>query len=226
MAEEKKAKSRSQVGMGSTYRKGSGQDLGNGNEIGAVMGGQVWMVKPDKKAKAANPCLWMQAGVVKFKNCDNYYDCTTCKYDNAMGQKAARGKQLTWQAAMRLRPDMDRVCRSDSGGARHDVDRERGRPSGNDAFPSQGSRESAATPGGRCGLVFGVAADSPLQRIPVRRRGGREGCDQRQTSIVAIQRSTQGQEHRRRSDMGSRRCRRFCEHHPRRQRLDEWHPRP
>ena len=111
MAETKKAKSRSQVGMGSTYRKGSGKDLGNGNEIGAVMGGQVWMVKPDKKAKAANPCLWMQAGVVKFKNCDNYYDCTTCKYDSAMGHKAAKGKQLTWQAAMRLRPDMDRVCR-------------------------------------------------------------------------------------------------------------------
>ncbi len=111
MAEKKQAKIRSQVGMGSTYRKGSGKDLGNGKEIGAVMGGQVWMVKPDKKAKAANPCLWMEAGVVKFKNCDNYYDCTTCKYDNAMGQKAAKGKQLTWQAAMRLRPDMDRVCR-------------------------------------------------------------------------------------------------------------------
>ncbi len=111
MAEKKQAKIRSQVGMGSTYRKGSGKDLGNGKEIGAVMGGQVWMVKPDKKAKAANPCLWMQAGVVKFKNCDNYYDCTTCKYDNAMGQKAAKGKQLTWQAAMRLRPDLDRVCR-------------------------------------------------------------------------------------------------------------------
>jgi glycine cleavage system H lipoate-binding protein len=97
--------------MGSTYRKGSGQDLDNGNEIGAVMGGQVWMVKPDKKAKAANPCLWMQAGVVKFKNCDNYYDCTTCKYDHAMGQKAAKGKQMNWQQAMKLRPDMDRVCR-------------------------------------------------------------------------------------------------------------------
>jgi glycine cleavage system H lipoate-binding protein len=111
MAEKKKAESRSRVGFGSTYRKGDGQDLGNGKEIGTVMGGQVWMVKPDKKAKAANPCLWMQAGVVKFKNCDNYYDCITCKYDNAMAQKAAKGKQLTWQAAMRLRPDMDRVCR-------------------------------------------------------------------------------------------------------------------
>ena len=111
MVEKKKAESRSRVGFGSTYRRGNGQDLGNGKEIGTVMGGQVWMVKPDKKAKAANPCLWMQAGVVKFKNCDNYYDCTTCKYDNAMAQKSAQGKQLTWQAAMRLRPDMDRVCR-------------------------------------------------------------------------------------------------------------------
>jgi glycine cleavage system H lipoate-binding protein len=111
MAEKKKAESRSRVGFGSTYRKGDSRDLGNGKEIGTVMGGQVWMVKPDKKAKVANPCLWMQAGVVKFKNCDNYYDCTSCKYDNAMAQKAAKGKQFTWQAAMRLRPDMDRVCR-------------------------------------------------------------------------------------------------------------------
>lgn len=111
MAENKKTRARSQVGMGSTYRKGSGRDLGSEMEIGAVMGGQVWMVKPDKEAKAANPCLWMQAGVAKFKNCDNYYDCTTCKYDHAMGQKAAKGKQLSWQQAMRLRPDMDRVCR-------------------------------------------------------------------------------------------------------------------
>ncbi len=111
MAENKKSTARSQVGMGSTYRKGNGQDLGSDKEIGTVLGGQVWMVKPDKKAKAANPCLWMQAGVVKFKNCDNYYDCTTCKYDHAMGQKAEKGKQLSWQEAMRLRPDMDRVCR-------------------------------------------------------------------------------------------------------------------
>jgi glycine cleavage system H lipoate-binding protein len=111
MAEKKQSERRSHVGMGSTYRKGNAQDLASRQEIGSVMGGQVWMVKPDKKAKAANPCLWMQAGVVKFKNCDNYYDCTTCKYDRAMGQKAASGKQMTWQAAMKLRPDMDRVCR-------------------------------------------------------------------------------------------------------------------
>lgn len=111
MVDKKQIEPRSHVGMGSTYRKGNAQDLASQQEIGSVMGGQVWMVKPDKKAKAANPCLWMQAGVVKFKNCDNYYDCTTCKYDHAMGKKAASGKQMTWQAAMKLRPDMDRVCR-------------------------------------------------------------------------------------------------------------------
>jgi len=111
MADKKQAERRSHVGMGSTYRKGSALDLASKQEIGSVMGGQVWLVKPDKKAKAANPCLWMQAGVVKFKNCDNYYDCTTCKYDHAMGQKAAKGKQMNWQQAMKLRPDMDRVCR-------------------------------------------------------------------------------------------------------------------
>jgi glycine cleavage system H lipoate-binding protein len=111
MAEQKRGNRRSNVGFGSTYRKGSRQDLGSHQEIGSVMQGQVWMVKPDKKAKAANPCLWMQAGVVKFKNCDNYYDCITCKYDHAMAMKAERGKQLTWQEAMRRMPDMDRVCR-------------------------------------------------------------------------------------------------------------------
>jgi glycine cleavage system H lipoate-binding protein len=111
MADKKQEDRRSRVGMGSTYRRGSAQDLASQQEIGSVMGGQVWLVKPDKKAKSDNHCLWMQAGVVKFKNCDNYYDCTTCKYDNAMGQKAANGKQMTWQEAMKLRPDMDRVCR-------------------------------------------------------------------------------------------------------------------
>lgn len=111
MAEGKNKEKRSQVGIGSTYRKGIGQDLESEGEIGAVMGGQVWMIKPDQKAKAAHPCLWMQTGVVKFKNCDNYYDCTTCKYDHAMGQKATKGRQLTWQESMRRRPAMDRVCR-------------------------------------------------------------------------------------------------------------------
>ena len=111
MADKSKKDRRSSVGFGSTYRKGQGQDLGSNQEIGSVVGGQVWLVKPDKQAKASTPCLWMQAGAVKFKNCDNYYDCTSCKYDHAMESKAAKGKQRTWQDAMRRLPDMDRVCR-------------------------------------------------------------------------------------------------------------------
>jgi hypothetical protein len=106
MADKSKEDRRSSVGSGSTYRKGKKQDLGSQQEIGSVVGGQVWLVKPNKKAKASNPCLWMQAGVVKFKNCDNYYDCTTCKYDHAMESKAAKGKQLTWQNAMRRLPSI------------------------------------------------------------------------------------------------------------------------
>ena len=82
---------------------------------GAVMdttlGGQVWKIKSDKTTKGANPCLWMRAGVVKSKECNNYYDCTSCKYDLGMRKKAESGKQLSWQDAMRRKPTLERVCR-------------------------------------------------------------------------------------------------------------------
>jgi glycine cleavage system H lipoate-binding protein len=111
MAEKKKNMQRSQVGFGSTYKRAQAGSRPSQQEIESVLGGQVWLVKPDKKVKAANPCLWMQAGVVKFKNCDNYYDCTSCKYDHAMDLKVAKGKQISWQEAMKKRPDLDRICR-------------------------------------------------------------------------------------------------------------------
>ena len=98
-------------GYGSSYRKGKTQDLSKKNEIGAVLGGQVWMVKPDKKAKLSNPCLWMQAGVVDFKNCNNFYDCATCKYDRGMKKSVEKGKNISWQDSMRRRPELERVCR-------------------------------------------------------------------------------------------------------------------
>jgi glycine cleavage system H lipoate-binding protein len=69
------------------------------------------MIKPDKAAQEANPCLWMQAGVVSFKGCNNYYDCTSCKYDMGMSKQVESGKQISWQDAMRKRPDLERVCR-------------------------------------------------------------------------------------------------------------------
>jgi glycine cleavage system H lipoate-binding protein len=98
-------------GYGSSYRKGRKEEMGGASEISTVLGGQVWMVKPDKEAGAANPCIWMQAGAVEFKNCNNFYDCTTCKYDLGMQKRVEAGKQIPWQDMMRKRPGLERVCR-------------------------------------------------------------------------------------------------------------------
>ena len=112
MGEKMKGEQRSRVGYGSSYRKGKGDDLRAGSEeIKTVLGGQVWMVKPDKKALMANPCIWMQAGVVEFKNCNNFYDCTTCKYDAGMLKRVEQNNQISWQEAMRKQPDLQRICR-------------------------------------------------------------------------------------------------------------------
>jgi glycine cleavage system H lipoate-binding protein len=110
MATNPKDNRRDQIGYGTTYRRGAGDEPAQG-AIKTVLGGQAWLVKPDQKAKAARPCIWMQAGAVKFKNCTHFYDCATCSYDHAMGEKVQTGKQIGWQAALRLRPGMDRACR-------------------------------------------------------------------------------------------------------------------
>lgn len=43
------------------------------------------VVPPGKKK-----CIWMEAGVVSYKLCDNNFDCQTCSYDHAMQRKVAR----------------------------------------------------------------------------------------------------------------------------------------
>lgn len=111
MAKKTQQSRRGQLGYGSTYKKGTGKDLGHQGAIDTVLNGQVWLVKPDKEAKAENPCLWMQAGVIKNKDCNNFYDCISCKYDQGMRKQVEKGKQISWQAAMRTKPDLDRICR-------------------------------------------------------------------------------------------------------------------
>jgi glycine cleavage system H lipoate-binding protein len=111
MEKNTKEVTRGSVGFGSSYRKGTGHDLKQRSEIGAVLAGQVWMIRPDKNAGSANPCLWMQAGVVEFKNCNNFYDCTTCKYDQGMQKQVEKGKHASWQDAMRRKTSLERVCR-------------------------------------------------------------------------------------------------------------------
>ncbi|MBU1052479.1 MAG: glycine cleavage system protein H [Proteobacteria bacterium] len=101
---------RSKVGYGSTYRKGNTKET-NPTEIKTVLGGQTWMVKPDKSAHTTNPCIWMQAGLVNFKDCNNFYDCTTCKYDLGMSKKVEKGNSISWQDAMRTKPYLNRICR-------------------------------------------------------------------------------------------------------------------
>ncbi len=98
-------------GYGSTSARTRKRDPQQNTGIDTVLGGQIWRVQPDEQAKAAHPCLWMQTGVVSFKPCTNFYDCTTCAYDRAMHKKAATGKARTWQEAMRRMPDKDRLCR-------------------------------------------------------------------------------------------------------------------
>jgi glycine cleavage system H lipoate-binding protein len=63
------------------------------------------------KRAVENPCIWMQSGVVKKKNCKNYYDCSTCKFDAGMVKAAATGRHITWQEAMRRFDSTDRTCR-------------------------------------------------------------------------------------------------------------------
>lgn len=102
---------RSRIGYGSSYQRGQLHEMKDGAGIGSVLGGQVWVIQPDKKALPENPCLWMQAGAVKFKTCNNFYDCTTCRYDHAMQGKVSLGKQVSWQDAMRRQSALARTCR-------------------------------------------------------------------------------------------------------------------
>jgi glycine cleavage system H lipoate-binding protein len=102
---------RERLGYGSSYRKGHRSEMTTTNEIGTVLGRQVWLVTPDRAATTETPCLWMAAGVVNFKNCNNFYDCATCKYDRGMSQQVQKGKQISWQDAMRRKPGLQRKCR-------------------------------------------------------------------------------------------------------------------
>jgi glycine cleavage system H lipoate-binding protein len=80
------------------------------------------IVPPGKKK-----CVWMEAGVVSYKLCDNNYDCSTCVYDQAMQLKVDRQKEAaaaipsvettgdrfteTWVEKMMMLPASQRKCR-------------------------------------------------------------------------------------------------------------------
>lgn len=71
-------------------------------------------------------CIWMEAGVIDYKLCNYYYNCSACPFDKAMKQVADRnaaisrqglepsGKKahiISWQEKMKKRPGLQRECR-------------------------------------------------------------------------------------------------------------------
>ena len=58
------------------------------------------IVPPGKKK-----CVWMEAGVVSYKLCDNNFDCSTCVYDQGMQLKVSRQKEAAQLAPVEAAPD-------------------------------------------------------------------------------------------------------------------------
>ncbi len=71
-------------------------------------------------------CIWMKAGVVDMKICNEHFDCMRCKYDQTLSRFARQnaamrvqgevptGKKadiISWQDAMRAKPPQLRLCR-------------------------------------------------------------------------------------------------------------------
>jgi len=90
----------------------------------------------EKKAKKAagfkmvpgteEKCIWMEAGVIDYKLCNNYYNCHTCAFDKAMKEPSDRnaearrlgldpdGKKshiVEWRAKMKQKQGLERKCR-------------------------------------------------------------------------------------------------------------------
>ena len=81
--------------------------------------------KKSKKAKIVqgfnileDECIWMKAGVINFRLCDNAFDCSSCAFDKAMtralektGPLVKQKDQESWRDRMRLRYGDERECR-------------------------------------------------------------------------------------------------------------------
>ena len=52
---------------------------------------------------AEDECIWMKAGVVNFRLCDNAYDCNSCGFDKAM-QKAMNALRESGEKVEGRRP--------------------------------------------------------------------------------------------------------------------------
>ena len=60
-----------------------------------------------------NQCIWMKAGVVNYKICDNAFDCTSCPFDKAMSKKSTKKPTalVSWRDAKRNEWTSQKECR-------------------------------------------------------------------------------------------------------------------
>jgi len=58
-----------------------------------------------------NQCIWMKAGVVKFRTCENAFDCTSCAFDKEISRKLSQEATapVSWRDVMRHQPNKE--CR-------------------------------------------------------------------------------------------------------------------
>jgi glycine cleavage system H lipoate-binding protein len=78
------------------------------------------MKAPDEKkgqsvrvfSMTENQCVWMKAGVVNFKICENAFDCTSCAFDKGISKKAAQKPTalVSWKEVMQ-QPHLHKECR-------------------------------------------------------------------------------------------------------------------
>jgi hypothetical protein len=59
-----------------------------------------------------NQCVWMKAGVVNFKICENAFDCTSCAFDKEINGKSTQEltSPVSWRQVMR-QPHLHKECR-------------------------------------------------------------------------------------------------------------------
>lgn len=58
-------------------------------------------------------CVWMKAGIINYKLCDNAFDCLSCPFDKAMSRAIGDRPEAvqSWRKAMKAKPYDDRECR-------------------------------------------------------------------------------------------------------------------
>jgi glycine cleavage system H lipoate-binding protein len=59
-----------------------------------------------------NQCVWMKAGVVNYKICENAFDCTTCAFDKIISGKSVKKPTalVSWKEVMQ-QPGLNHQCR-------------------------------------------------------------------------------------------------------------------